>query len=146
MGTSLFFVAGVSANGYWGIRSVEKMTREVAATGSAIRNHVEVGPYNDMTRDDMAAVFAKKGQDQQDGFDNLALHSKMLEQRSTAARDAVTDPVLKATLNEEVDMVQEYVNTANSLANAIIHNADKSSYASDAGKFGQLSNALSQKN
>jgi methyl-accepting chemotaxis protein len=145
MGASLFFVAGVSANGYWGIRSVEKMTREVAATGSAIRNHVEVGPYNDMTRDDMAAVFAKKGQDQQDGFDNLALHSKMLEQRSTAARDAVTDPVLKATLNEEVDMVQEYVNTANSLANAIIHNAEKSSYASDAGKFGQLSNALSQK-
>jgi len=145
MVASLFFVAGVSANGYWGIRSVEKMTREVAATGSAIRNHVEVGPYNDMTRDDISAVFTKKGQDQQDGFDNLSLHSKMLEQRSTAARDAVTDPSLKATLNEEVDMVREYVNTANSLADAIIHNADKSSYASDAERFGQLSNALSEK-
>src|SRR6185312_2652981 len=92
-----------------------------------------------------SAVFTKKGQDQQDGFDNLSLHSKMLEQRSTAARDAVTDPSLKATLNEEVDMVREYVNTANSLANAIIHNADKSSYASDAERFGQLSNALSEK-
>jgi methyl-accepting chemotaxis protein len=145
MGASLFFVAGVSANGYWGIRSVEKMTREVAATGSAIRNHVEVGPYNDMTRDDISAVFAKKGQDQQDGFDNLALHSKMLQQRSTAARDAVTEPVLKTTLNEEVEMVQEYVKSVNSLANEIIHNADKSSYTSDAERFGQLSSALSQK-
>jgi methyl-accepting chemotaxis protein len=145
MGASLFFVAGVSANGYWGIRSVEKMTREVAATGSAIRNHVEVGPYNDMTRDDISAVFAKKGQDQQDGFDNLTLHSKMLQQRSTAARDAVTEPVLKTTLNEEVEMVQEYVKSVNSLANEIIHNADKSSYTSDAERFGQLSSALSQK-
>lgn len=103
MVTSLFFVAGVSATGYWGIKSVENMTREVAATGAAIRNHVEVGPYNDMTRDDISAIFAKKGQEQQDGVDNLALHSKVLEQRAAAARDAVTDPALKTTLNEEVD-------------------------------------------
>jgi methyl-accepting chemotaxis protein len=142
---SLMFVAGVSANGYWGIKSVEKMTLEVAATGAAIRNHVEVGPYNDMTRDDIAAVFAKKGQEQQDGMDNLALHSKVLVQRATAARDAVTDPALKATLNEELSLVQEYVAAANSLATAITHNPDKSAYASDAAHFGQLSNTLSQK-
>jgi methyl-accepting chemotaxis protein len=145
MAASLFFVAGVSANGYWGIKSVENMTREVAATGAAIRNHVEVGPYADMTRDDIAAIFAKKGQEQQDGVDNLALHSKVLEQRATAARDAVTVPALKTTLNEEVDMVQEYVTTSDSLAKAITHNADKSSYASEAERFGQLSNKLSEK-
>lgn len=144
MVASLLFVAGVSANGYWGIKSVEKMTREVAATGGAIRNHVEVGPYDDMTRDDIAAIFAKKGQEQQDGIDNLALHSKQLEQRATAARDAVTDPALKATLNEEVGMVQEYVNAADELAKAIAHNADKSSYATEAERFGQLSNQLSE--
>ena len=145
MVASLFFVAGVSANGYWGIKSVENMTSEVAATGAAIRNHVEVGPYNDMTREDVAAIFAKKGQEQQDGIDNLALHSKVLEQRATAARDAVTDPTLKATLSEEVSMVREYVLAADSLAKAITHNADKSSYATEAERFGQLSNQLSQK-
>jgi methyl-accepting chemotaxis protein len=145
MAASLLLMAGVSANGYWGIKSVENLTVEVAATGAAIRNHVEVGPYNDMTRDDIAAVFAKKGQDQQDGVDNLALHSKVLEQRATAARDAVTDPILKATLNEEVEMVHEYVGTADSLAKAISHNADKSSYQGDAQRFGQLSSALGQK-
>ena len=145
MVTSLFFVAGVSATGYWGIKSVENMTREVAATGAAIRNHVEVGPYNDMTRDDISAIFAKKGQEQQDSVDNLALHSKVLEQRAAAARDAVTDPALKTTLNEEVDMVQEYVKAADALAKGIAHNSDKSVYAGDAERFGQLSNALSQK-
>jgi methyl-accepting chemotaxis protein len=145
MVASLFFVAGVSAIGYWGIKSVENMTREVAATGAAIRNHVEIGPYNDMTRDDVAAIFAKKGQEQQDGIDNLALHSKVLEQRATAARDAVTDPTLKTTLSEEVSMVREYVLAADSLAKAITHNADKSSYATEAERFGQLSNQLSQK-
>ena len=145
MVASLLFVAGVSAYGYWGITSVENMTREVAATGAAIRNHLEVGPYNDMTRNDIAAIFAKKGREQQDGIENLALHSKVLEQRATSARDAVTDPILKATLNEEVSMVQEYVNAAVGLAKAITHNADKSSYATEAERFGQLSNKLSEK-
>jgi methyl-accepting chemotaxis protein len=145
MTASLMFVAGVSASGYWGIKSVEKMIRELAATGAAIRNHVEVGPYNDMTRDDIASVFGKKGQEQQDGIDNLALHSKVLEQRATAARDEVTDPVLKAALNEEVSMVREYVTAAASLAKAITHSTDKASYASEAERYGQISNALSQK-
>lgn len=145
MVASLLFVAGVSTYGYWGITSVENMTREVAATGASIRNHLEVGPYNDMTRDDIAAIFAKKGKEQKDGIDNLALHSKMLEQRAIAARDAVTDPTLRATLSEEVSMVQEYVVAADSLATAITHNADKSSYATEAERFGQLSNRLTQK-
>src|ERR1700690_2481037 len=118
---SLLFVAGVSAAGYWGITSVEKTTVEVAATGAAIRNHVEAATYNDMTRDDTSAIFAKKGQDQQDSLDNLALHSKMLAQRVTAARDAVTDPALQATLNEEVILVQQYVSAADALSKAIAH-------------------------
>ncbi len=41
--SSLLFVAAVSATGYWGITSVHKTTIEVAATGSAIRNHIEAG-------------------------------------------------------------------------------------------------------
>lgn len=145
MVASLLFLAGVSATGYWGIKSVQKMTFEVAATGAAIRNHVEVGPYNDMTRDDISGVFLKKGQEQQDSINNLELHTKELGQRATAARDAVTVPALKTALTEEVDMVQEYVGAANSLATAITHNSDKSAYASEAQRFGQLSNALSQK-
>ena len=62
---SLMFVAGVSATGYWGITSVEKTTAEVAATGSAIRNHIEAGVYNDLTRTDTSAVFTEKGDAQQ---------------------------------------------------------------------------------
>ena len=142
---SLLFVAGVSANGYWGITSVEKLTRELAATGAAIRDHVEVGQYNDMTRDDIATIFAKKGQEQQDGLNNLALHSKVLEQRASAARDTVTDPNLKALLSEEVSLVQEYVNAADGLAKTIASNADKSSNATEAERFGQLSNKLGER-
>lgn len=142
---SLLFVAGVTASGYWGITSVEKTTLEVAATGAAIRNHVEVGPYNDMTRDDIAAIFTKKGQEQQDSIDNLALHSKVLLQRSIAARDAATDPALKAILSEEVSMVQEYVDAAGALSKAIAKSSNQSSFASEAQRFGQLYNKLGEK-
>jgi methyl-accepting chemotaxis protein len=142
---SLVFVAGVSACGYWGITSVQKTTLEVAATGAAIRNHVEVGTYNDMTHDDIGAVFTKNGHDRQDSLDNLALHSKVLLERSTAARDALTDPMLKAALTQEVSMVQEYVSAADSLSKAITSNADRTSYMSDGERFGQLYNALQEK-
>jgi len=140
---SLLFVAGVSLAGYWGIASVEKTTVEVAATGAAIRNHVEAGTYNDMTRDDISAVFAKKGQEQQDSLDNLALHSKMLEQRVTAARDAVTDSALRATLNEEVSLVQQYVSAGDALSKAIAH--DPSSSATEAERCAQLYKGLQEK-
>ena len=43
--TGLAFVLAISATGYWGITTVEETTAEVAATGSAIRNHVEAGVY-----------------------------------------------------------------------------------------------------
>jgi CHASE3 domain sensor protein len=59
--TGLAFVLAISVTGYWGISTVEQTTAEVAATGSAIRNHVEAGVYNDMTRSDISAVFTAKG-------------------------------------------------------------------------------------
>jgi methyl-accepting chemotaxis protein len=142
---SLVFVAGVSASGYWGITSVQKTTLEVAATGAAIRNHVEVSTYNDMTHDDIGGAFAKNGQDRQDSLDNLALHSKVLLERSTASRDALTDPTLKAALSQEVSMVQDYVNTANTLGKEIASNANRSSYMADGERFGQLYNTLQEK-
>jgi hypothetical protein len=37
----------------------------VAATGSSIRNHIEAGVYNDLTRSDLSAVFTQEGDDQQ---------------------------------------------------------------------------------
>ena len=46
----LLFVAGVSVTGYWGITGVEKTTVAVAATGSAIRNHIEAGVYSHSDR------------------------------------------------------------------------------------------------
>jgi methyl-accepting chemotaxis protein len=140
---SLLFVAGESVAGYWGITSVEKTTAEVAATGAAIRNHVEAGTYNDMTRDDVSAIFAKKGRDQQDSLDNLALHVKMLAQRVTAARDAVTNPALQAKLNEEVSLVQQYVSAADALSKAIAH--DPSAAVTEAKRCAQLYKGLQEK-
>jgi methyl-accepting chemotaxis protein len=107
--TGLAFVAAVGATGYWGIRTVEKTTAEVAATGASIRNHVEAPTYVDMTREDISAAIHKTGQEQQDSLSNLALHSQVLAQRITAARDAVTVPALKSDLNEEVSLTQQYL-------------------------------------
>jgi methyl-accepting chemotaxis protein len=125
--TGLIFVAGVSATGYWGITSVQKTTVEVAATGAAIRNHVEARMYKDMTRDDISAVFTKKGQDRQDSLDNLSVHSKVLAQRVDAARDSVQNPALRTILNEESSIAQKYLSAIDAVSQAVTH--DSSSLA-----------------
>jgi methyl-accepting chemotaxis protein len=139
----LAFVAAVSATGYWGIASVEKTTVEAAATGKAIRNHVEAGVYNDMTRDDISAAVQKKGQDQQDSLDNLAVHSKVLADRVTAARDSVVSPGLQATLNDESTLAQKYVAAGDSLSQAIAH--DPASVAAAAERCLDLNKELGEK-
>lgn len=125
--TGLIFVAGVSATGYWGITSVQKTTVEVAATGAAIRNHVEAGMYKDMTRDDISAIFTKKGQDRQDSLDNLSVHSKVLAQRVDAARDSVQDPALRTILNEESNLAQKYLSAIDAVSQAVTNNSSSTS-------------------
>jgi len=139
----LVFVAGVSATGYWGITSLQKATVEVATTGAAIRNHVEAGMYKDMTRDDFSAIFAKKGQDRQDSLDNLSAHTKVLAERVNAARDSVLNPDLRAALNEESKLVQEYSSAADVLSAAITH--DPASAAAPAERCLQLYKQLDEK-
>ncbi len=139
----LVFVAGVSATGYWGITSLERTTVEVAATGAAIRNHVEAGMYKDMTRDDFSAIFAKQGQDRQDSLDNLSTHTKVLAERVKAARDSVLNPDLRATLNEESTLVEEYSSAADALAQAITQ--DPASAAAAAERCLQLYKQLDEK-
>ncbi len=116
-------MAGVSATGYWGITSVQKTTVEVAATGAAIRNHVEAGMYKDMTRDDISAIFTKKGQDRQDSLDNLSVHGKVLAQRVDAARDSVQNPALRTILNEESSIAQKYLSAIDAVSQAVTKNS-----------------------
>jgi methyl-accepting chemotaxis protein len=123
--SGLAFVAAVSATGYWGIESVEQATTQVTATGMAIRSHIEAGTFNDMTWGDISAIFAKKGQEQQDNVDNLALHSKMLAQGIAKARESATDPAIQSALDEEAHMVQAYLSAADSLSKDILRDPSK---------------------
>src|SRR5882672_5105738 len=120
----LVFVAAVSATGYWGITSVEKTTVEVAATGSAIRNHIEAGVYNDLTRSDTAAAFTAKGDEQQNKVEEFAQHSKLLKNRIDKARDFATDPASQAMLDDEKRVVEQYTNAGDALVEAIVHRAN----------------------
>jgi methyl-accepting chemotaxis protein len=142
---ALAFVAGVSVTGYWGITSVQKTTIEVAATGAAIRNHVEAGMFFDLTRDDTSAVFAKTGQDQKDSLTNLTVHATVFAQRIAAARDVVTNPALRATLTEENSLTQEYVSAISALSHAIAHDPSAAVAASQqcTKAFQQLEEKLS---
>jgi len=141
--TGLIFVAGVSATGYWGITSVQKTTVEVAATGAAIRNHVEAGMYKDMTRDDISSVLTKKGQDRQDSLNNLSVHSKVLAQRVDAARDSVLSPTLRGILNEESGLAQNYSSAIDALSESVTH--DSSSTAAAAERCLELYKELDEK-
>ena len=139
--SGLAFVVGVGATGYWGITSVEKATAQVAATGMAIRSHIEAGTYNDMTREDISAIFAKTGQEQQDNVDNLALHSKMLAQDIAAARGFVTDPAIQSALDEEGRLVEQYLTAGDALAKAIVREGSKA----DSGPSLQLYRGVQEK-
>ena len=119
--SGLVFVAGASATGYWGISSVQKTTVEVAATGSAIRSHLEAGIYNDLTRADTSAVFTEKGEEQQNKAEEFAQHSKLLQDRIAKARDFAVDSASQAMLDHEKQLSGQYVQAGNSLINAIIH-------------------------
>lgn len=121
-GTALGFLAAVGATGYWGISAVQKSSAEVAATGEAIRSHAEAPSFVDMTREDFSSVVHKTGQDRQDSLDNLAVHSQVLGQRISAARDAVTAPALKADLNEEVSLVEKYQDAIATFAKSVASN------------------------
>ena len=120
--SGLLFVAGVSATGYWGITSVRRTTTEVAATGSAIRNHIEAGVYNDLTRADTSAVFTSKDDEQQNKAEEFAQNSKLLQDRLAKARDFAIDPASQSMLDNEKQLSGQYVAAGNSLINAIVHN------------------------
>ncbi|MGA3349977.1 MAG: methyl-accepting chemotaxis protein [Candidatus Sulfotelmatobacter sp.] len=138
----LIFVAGVSATGYWGITSVTKTTTQVAAIGVAIRNHIEAGAYNDMTGEDINAICTKSGQDQQDAIANWATHSKLLAERSKAAREIVTAPALQAMLDSESRMIEEYQNSGDSLSKTIVK--ERAAAVTEAGRALELYSGLQQ--
>ncbi len=118
---SLLFVAAVSATGYWGVTSVEKATHEAVATGSAIRNHIEAGVYNDLTRADVSAVFTTKAEEQQNKVEEFAQHSKILQDRIGKARSFAVDPATQTALDAEKQLSDQYLKAGDSLVNAILH-------------------------
>ena len=140
----LGFVAAVSATGYWGITSVSKTTGKVASIGIATRNNIEAGIYNDMTREDITAVCTKKDQEQQDAIANLVTHSRLLADRITAAKDAVMDPEIRASLDSAVKVVQQYLTATDSLSQAVVRDRSTAASAVTSGidLYGQVQQAL----
>ena len=139
----LLFVVSVSATGYWGISLVEKTTAEVAATGSAIRNHIEAGVYNDLTRADVSAVFLAKGDERENKMDDLAQHFKLLADRLAKARQFTLNPASQVMLDEEVQMIGQYQKAGEALSQAIAH--DSPSAASLLGPYLQFYKGLQGK-
>ena len=129
-------VSAIGAAGYWGITTIRASTREVASTGSAIRNHIEAGIYNDLTRADISAVFTKTGDEQQNKADDLGQHSKLLQDRIAKARSFAADPESQGLLDEEIKVAAQYSIKADSLAKAIIK--DPTGAASQLGPYLQL--------
>jgi hypothetical protein len=140
--TGLLFVAAVGATGYWGISSLEKTSAEVAATGSAIRNHIEAGVYNDLTRADASAVFAAKDDERQDRADEFVQHSKLLQDRIAKARDLAADPASRAMLDYEKHLSEQYLQAESALISALLHHAQAAN--ATVAKLGQSSTEIGQ--
>ena len=117
--SGLMFVACVSVTAYWGIVSVEKTASDVGSTGVAIRNHIEARVYNDMSQEDLYSVAAKKGQDRIDSLNNLAANSQVLAQRVAAAKEAATDPAVQSALQQESDLVGQYLGAIDTFSKSV---------------------------
>ena len=140
---ALAFVLGVSGAGNWGISTVQQATANVAATSSAIRNHIEAGVYNDLTRADVSAVFTAKGDDQQNKIDDLHQHCKLLQERVAEALKFSVNPASRSMLEDESKLVEQYVQTAPALADVI--RRDPSAAATQLGSYLQLYKTLQGK-
>jgi methyl-accepting chemotaxis protein len=119
--TSVLFLLAVSGTGYWGITSVEKTTVEVAETGSAIRNHIEAGTYNDMARADVAAVFQHKGSEQQNKAEEFQQHIRLLQDRIAKAQQLATESATRTMLEEEIKLAADYAQAGQGLVDTIMH-------------------------
>jgi methyl-accepting chemotaxis protein len=120
--SSLIFVIAVSLTGYWGVTTLDKTTATVASIGEAIRNHIEAGVYNDLTRTDISAVFTSKGDDQQSAVDELKQHTGLLQDRIAKARQYATDADSISLLDSEKQLSQRYVDAGDALIDAMLHN------------------------
>jgi methyl-accepting chemotaxis protein len=120
--TSLVFVSSVGLTGYWGVSTLDRTAAEVASLGEAIRNHIEAGVYNDLTRRDISSVFSSKGDDQQSAVDELKQHTGLLQDRIAKARSFATDSASQALLDRETQLSQQYVQAGDALTNAMLHN------------------------
>jgi methyl-accepting chemotaxis protein len=138
----LVFVLAISIVGYWGISTVKQTTAEVAATGSAIRNHVEAGVYNDLTRSDMSAIFTAKGDEQQNKVEELGRHSNLLKDRLTKTEQLVSEPALHDSVSQEARLAEQYIAAGQSLASAIVHSPDRA--VTQLGPYLQLYKQLQQ--
>jgi methyl-accepting chemotaxis protein len=120
--SGLLFVAAVSVTGYWGIKSLQKTTAEVAAAGSAIRSHIDTKVFNDLTRDDISQVFKTKGDEQQSKAGDFVEHSKLLQDGIAKAHEFAVDPASRALLDDEKQLSDQYVTAGNALLDAVLHN------------------------
>jgi len=75
-----------------------------------------------MTREDFSSAVHKTGQDRKDSLDNLSVHSQVLAQRISAARDAVTAPALKTDLNEAVSLAEKYQSAIAAFSQSVVNN------------------------
>ena len=140
---SLLLVVGVSAAGYWGISMMQKTLADVAATSSAIRNHIEAGVYNDLTRANVSAVLLAKGDERQNKMEDLAQHFKLLAERMAKARQFTVNPASQTMLDEEIQIVEQYRKAGAALVQAITH--DSASAATQLGPYLQLYKGLQGK-
>jgi len=150
---SLIFVVGVGAAGYWGVSLVEKTTADVAATGAAIRNHIEAGVYNDLTRSDVSAAFLAKGDDRQNKLEDLSQHFKLLGDRLAKARQFAVNPPSQTLLDDEIQIGGQYQKAGDALAQAMAHDSPSAAgllgpslqlYKSLQGKIESASDQLSK--
>jgi hypothetical protein len=109
------FSVAVGVFGWKGIRDVARGVKDVPATSTAIRSHMEASMFLDLKRADISKMLTASG-DAQDTAAELREHQKLLRDKLGVAKSLSQGQAVLAALQKETNLSEEYLAQASKIS------------------------------
>jgi methyl-accepting chemotaxis protein len=110
------FSVAVGVSGWKGIRDVARGVKDVAATSTAIRSHMEASMFLDLTRADISKMLTASGDAQDTAAAELSEHQKLLRDKLGVAKSLSQGQAVLVALQKETKLSEEYLAQASKIS------------------------------
>jgi methyl-accepting chemotaxis protein len=110
------FSVAVGVSGWKGIRDVARGVKDVAATSTAIRSHMEASMFLDLTRADISKMLTASGDAQDTAAAELSEHQKLLRDKLGVAKSLSQGQAVLIALQKETKLSEEYLVQASKIS------------------------------